>query len=506
MGNLVNASEDAAEDEKEKKQSTVPTGGAFYMHDDRFQEISGSGGRSRGRRGGRPWGSGDERKWGHDKFEELNTQEKHYDQRGSRGRFRGRGTGRGRGQERGYTRGGSSNASTSRGQQVYRPKAVTQGRGPRKYDTPLTNVNQAHSVQSKQLRNPHGSQNSHEKVSHLDSRRSTTVPTKTGNEVVYVKKNVVASSLSSASRPFYPSESSSNLVHGIQVGMEKLHTNERAAPSGQKYRNTKPVYSPVTTAQTFQSASQGRSAPAAGNVFYPQSHNHGDRFSSPMQVNGGSKGTGQSRIRPSGQGFDQHSAVVKSLSSSPQKTSSARNRYPPGEIESVAETGASIAKGKGNLHPSGSGSFMYSGSQVMGLAESLASGDKSNFPAYLPVMQFGGQHGGVPTIGMAIPGYYQSENGVGNPEMTWMPVLTGPGALGASYSPPYAAIDGSYQACKPGLPSSAGSSSRENSTNNLNDLEKLMERPEVTESGVSQRQNNNPSKQPRRYSEMSFSK
>lgn len=34
-------------------------------------------------------------------------------------------------------------------------------------------------------------------------------------------------------------------------------------------------------------------------------------------------------------------------------------------------------------------------------------------------MQFGGQHGGVPTIGMAFPGYYQSEDGVGNPEMTW---------------------------------------------------------------------------------------
>ena len=31
-----------------------------------------------------------------------------------------------------------------------------------------------------------------------------------------------------------------------------------------------------------------------------------------------------------------------------------------------------------------------------------------------------------------------------------MPVLTGPGALGASYSPPYAAVDGSYQAHKPG--------------------------------------------------------
>lgn len=31
------------------------------------------------RGGRRPWGSGQERKWGHDKFEEMNTQEKHYD-------------------------------------------------------------------------------------------------------------------------------------------------------------------------------------------------------------------------------------------------------------------------------------------------------------------------------------------------------------------------------------------------------------------------------------------
>lgn len=34
-------------------------------------------------------------------------------------------------------------------------------------------------------------------------------------------------------------------------------------------------------------------------------------------------------------------------------------------------------------------------------------------------MQFGGQHGGVPTFGMAYPGYVQSEDGVRNPEMTW---------------------------------------------------------------------------------------
>lgn len=42
---LMKAAEDAAvhvdpEEEKEKQSAAVPTGGAFYMHDDRFQEMS----------------------------------------------------------------------------------------------------------------------------------------------------------------------------------------------------------------------------------------------------------------------------------------------------------------------------------------------------------------------------------------------------------------------------------------------------------------------------------
>lgn len=37
-------------------------------------------------------------------------------------------------------------------------------------------------------------------------------------------------------------------------------------------------------------------------------------------------------------------------------------------------------------------------------------------------MQFSGQHGGVPTFGMALPGYVQPEHGTGA-EMTWYAVL-----------------------------------------------------------------------------------
>lgn len=217
-------------------------------------------------------------------------------------------------------------------------------------------------------------------MSHLDSRRSPTAPAKMGNEGPHTKKNAVASSLNHASLPFYPAVSSSNLVHGTQAGMERLHMNESAGPTGKKYGSTKSVFSPVYTPQNFQSTSQGRGAPASGDVFYPQSHSQGDG----MQLNGDSKDTGQISIRPSGQGFGQHSSVIRSLSSYSQKNSSSMDHYSPGEIESASEIGASIPKGKGTLQSSGSGSFMYSGSQVMARAESLASGDNSNYPAFLP--------------------------------------------------------------------------------------------------------------------------
>ncbi|KAF2301307.1 hypothetical protein GH714_022545 [Hevea brasiliensis] len=77
---------------RENEPFAVPTAGAFYMHDDRFKDNA--GGRHRRTYGGRKlWESKDDKKWGHDKFEEMNLQERHYEQgrRGSKGNFRGRG-------------------------------------------------------------------------------------------------------------------------------------------------------------------------------------------------------------------------------------------------------------------------------------------------------------------------------------------------------------------------------------------------------------------------------
>ncbi|CAH2068013.1 unnamed protein product [Thlaspi arvense] len=427
------------EEQKQKEPFAVPTAGAFYMHDDRFQKMD--AGTNRRMRGGRRlWQSRDERKWGHDKYEELNTQEKQYDRRTSRGRVRGRG------QDRGYSRGTNSKAFTSNGHQNQFPKAATRGRGPRRYEVALKNGNQAPSVQTKQ------SQHSFGKVSHADSGRPPTETASIETEAIQAKKDVVASSLNSASPPFYPSGSSSNLAQNdLQAGMGRLHINENLTPPGKKFGNTKSSSAWVRTTQPSQTANQGRGAPAPGKV--------GDTVSSSMQIRGMPKGTDQSCNQPPGQAFDQHSAVISLLPSSPPKTGSSKSQYLSSEIESATETGALVAKGKGSLQPSGRGSFMYGGTQFMGPGGSMAAGHGNpNFPAFLPVMQFGGQHGGVPTFGMALPGYAQPEHGTGNPKMTWLPILTGPGALGASYCPPYAAIDGSYQAHKPDLPSSVGSS------------------------------------------------
>ncbi|XP_010473002.1 PREDICTED: uncharacterized protein LOC104752533 isoform X2 [Camelina sativa] len=460
-------------EQKKKEPFAVPTAGAFYMHDDRFQELDAASNR-RMRGGRRLWQSRDESKWGHDKYEELNTQEKQFDRRTSRGRVRGRG--QGRGQERGYSRGTNSKpfTGTGNGHQNQFPKAVTRGRGPRRYEVALKNGNQAPSVETKQ------SQNSFVKVSHANSGRPPTETPSLETEAIQAKKNVLASSLNSASPPFYPSGSSSNLAQkDLQIGIGGLHINQNPTPSGKKFGNTKSSSSWVRTAQPSQTTIHGREAPPPGKVLYQQSPNQGDKVSSLMHIQGMPKGNDQSYTQPPGQAFDQHSAVNSLLPSSPPKTGSSKNQYISGGIESAAETGALVAKGKGSLQPSGRGSFMYGGTQFMGTVGTMAAGHgNSNFPAFLPVMQFGGQHGGVPTFGMALPGYVQPEHGTGNPEMTWLPILPGPGALGGSYCPPYAAIDGSYQAHKPMLPSSAGSSSQENSSNNPND-EEPMERPDT---------------------------
>ncbi|KAI3737615.1 hypothetical protein L2E82_27623 [Cichorium intybus] len=277
------------EEKKANEPFSVPTAGAFYMHDDRFRD----GGEGRHRRtldGRNLWESRDDLKWGHDKFEERSMQERHYKEgrRMSKGRHQAHG--RNKGQDRKYPRPKSQDNNN----QNSAPK-FARGKGPRRYQ-PVTK----NSIDT--CANKRGPLNSLEKVSH----ENTSAKSSTSESAQFPSsKNGLASSLSVASPPFYPSGSSIKEISSTQ---------KKDGQSGQKK-------------ETYSNNIPGK------NASY--------------------KGRGQTST-------------------------------------------------------------------------------------IFPVMQFAGQHPGglgVPALGMAFPGYVGQPNGMGNSEMTWLPVLAGTaGSLGAYHA------------------------------------------------------------------------
>ncbi|KAG8656324.1 protein MLN51 homolog [Manihot esculenta] len=532
------------EDEEGKKENepfAVPTAGAFYMHDDRFRDNA--GGRHRRTYGGRKlWESKDDKKWGHDKFEEMNLQERHYEQgrRGSKGNFRGHG-GKNRAPDRGYARRNKSNTFSNGNNQSQAPKGV-RGRGPRKYEPTWKTSSQAPPAQNKQP------EKSFDRASHTDSGRVfTPTPNTESDQVPPARKH---SSLSSASPPFYPSGSSnkdipltqkrnvqagsssrnirtsvvnesfsmqqaSALVRGKNIadsaGIDKLYVDDSVPSAAGKSLSTvqmSPGSSLVNSMQSSQSRTQGRGVAISSQMTYQSApvQSQVNRVSSATQPNSVQQSPVQNRVPPSvlvpGQQLGQRSASG-SQASSPPKSALSINSHDSGDTETTSESsksrGGLVGKGKEGIQGSGRGSFLYGGAQVMGASGNMGVGHGDpNFPAtpaFLPVMQFGGQHPGgigVPAVGMAFPGYVaQPQLGLGNSEMTWLPVLAGAaGALGATYCSPYIAVDGNYHTRPSGQTSSVGSSSKEN--------DRPSQRPELVNDEFGQRQ------KPRRYSEMDF--
>ncbi|KAJ8755767.1 hypothetical protein K2173_024311 [Erythroxylum novogranatense] len=535
------------EGKKENEPFAVPTAGAFYMHDDRFRDNA--AGRHRRTYGGRRlWESKDDKKWGHDKFEEMTLQERHYEQgrRNSKGQYRSRG-GKNQGPTRGYG-GRNRSKELSNGSNHSQPKGV-RGRGPRRYEPTAKIVGQTRPTQNKQpgklfAKNSHG--NSGRVVQPASNAEPDQVP--------LAKKN---SSLSSASPPFYPSGSSnkdinltqkrdeqgasssrnlnasgadenfsmqqsSALVRGKNIteptGFDKLYIDESITQSaGKPLTNSQMPLSGssvVNTMQSSHSRSQGKGVAVSGQMSYqlvPPS-NQVNRVSAATQLHSVQL-PNQSRMQPSIQAHTQQSGQHSGNGTqvSPPKTPLSTNSHESGEVESASEfskaKGALVSKGKGGIQASGRGSFLYGGAQIMGAAGNMGVGHgDQNFPgthAFLPVMQFGGQHPGgmgVPAVGMAFPGYVANPQlGLGNSEMTWLPVLAGAaGALGATYCSPYITVDGNYHTRPSGQTSSTGSSSKENNANKGDNEWKPSHRPELVSDEFGQRQ------KPRRYSEMDF--
>ncbi|KAI3463355.1 hypothetical protein Pfo_020018 [Paulownia fortunei] len=543
-------------EKKEIEPYAVPTAGAFYMHDDRFRDNA--GGRHRRMLGGRKlWESKDNRKWGHDKFEELTMQDRSYEEhrRGSRGRYRGRG--RNTAADRGYAQGNrprehANNSNQNNNNQNNAPKGV-RGRGPRRYQPSFKNK-EAPLTQNKQ------SGKSVEKPSYVSSVRTSEYMSNAEPHVVLPRKQVFASNLNIASPPFYPSGSStkdnsmpnkrdvqsgsinrngqpsvvgegstmpqsSGVLRGKNIvdsiGVDKLYIDDsHSAMTGKPANNVQmPLSGPSSINSTRQHLrGQGRGIASLTQMAYQPavSNNQVNRVNPPNQLQTVRRNPGQNRaqsaVQASGQQFTQR-VPSGSQASSPPKATGAVNAVESGELESPSESSKSktalVPKGKGSAQGSGRGSFLYGGAQVMGASGNMGSGHgDQNFPAFLPVMQFGGQRPGgigVPAVGMAFPGYVaQPQLGLGNSEMTWLPVLAGAagaaGALGARYCPPYIAVDGSYHALPSGQMSSiTAASSKENNATNVGDDWKPAQKPELANDDFGRRQKN-----PRRYTEMKF--
>lgn len=543
---------DGGEHEGEKKviePYAVPTAGAFYMHDDRFRDNA--GGRHRRMLGGRKiWESKDERKWGHDKFEELTVQERRYEERrrGSRGRHRGRG--RNRGVDSDNARGNRSREYANNSNQTNNhlnsaPKGV-RGRGPRRYQPSWKKNNDASVALSKE------SGKLVEQPSFVSSERASQSASNSESSVVPPRKQVFASNLNIASPPFYPSGSSikdnsvpdKNDVHtgsinhnglpsvdgnfaGPQssamlrgksivdsIGVDKLSIDDSLSTMPRKPSNN--VQMPVSSSPSINSTQPQMRGHGRGITSFAQkayrptsSNNQPNKVPPPGQLQAIPRNPIQPRSQSSvGQQFTR--VPSGSQASSPPRSVGLLNAYEPGEQESSSESSKSksslVAKGKGNLQGSGRGSIIHAGAHVIGASGNMGSaqGDQ-NFPSFLPFMPFGGQHPGgmgVPAVGMAFPGYVgQPQHGLGNSEMTWLPVLAGPaGALGASYCPPYFSVDGSYHTRPSGQSASvmSASSNENNAAKVLTDL-KPDSRPEPANDDSVHRQ-----KHPRRYTEMKF--
>ncbi|XXG63749.1 hypothetical protein AAC387_Pa05g1862 [Persea americana] len=544
-------------EEEEKKVNepfAVPTAGAFYMHDDRFQDDR-SGRHRRTSAGRRLWESKDNRAWVHDRFEEMNLQEVHYNneerRRNGKGRFRGRGGYRGTG--RGYVRGNGSRTFGDVNNQN-RNNKVFRGRGPRRYEPPAKNNKEMPAVQDKQ------SGKSIDTTSNSNSGRVPTHSSNVQHDLVLPRKHVFASSLNSASPPFYPSRSSNqdvSIAHkrdtltGITnrnlqssvLSKENLSTSHSTASmrgkaiaepngpdrsfiddsihsvSGKQFNNVQlqSSGSPILldTRQSAQTRSQGRGPITSGPLNYQPavSLNQVNKGSAQTQISAVQQRSIQSPVQPAPRGSSQQlvhrpgSGTQASLTQASSTNSSEVGdmESPPGSSKSKT---ALAGKDKESIQGSGKGSFLYGGGQIIGATGpmGLAHGDQSfsATPALLPFMQFGGQHHGglgVPAVGMALPGYVaQPQLGFGNSEMTWVPVLAGAGgALGASYCSPYIAVDGGFYPRSSGQTSSSGGS-KETSTNKPNNTWKPPQKPEPVSDEFGQRQS-----KPRRYSEMSFS-
>lgn len=254
------------------------------------------------------------------------------------------------------------------------------------------------------------------------------------------RKHVFASSLSSASPPFYPSGSSNKDISLAQkreihagttnrnirpsvteesfgapqtgalpprgknivdsVSMDKLYIDDSLSPVAGKSLNNllRPSSgsSLTTTTQSPQVRTQGRGLAPSGQMNFQPAlpHNQLNRAAPPAQLHAVQRSTVQARVQPSLQSSQQlgQRPGSGSQTSSPPKNSLSINSFEHGETDSPPESSKSktalVGKGKSSVQGSGRGSFLYNGAQVIGATGNMGVGHgDQNFPgtaAFLP--------------------------------------------------------------------------------------------------------------------------
>eukprot|EP00252_Welwitschia_mirabilis_P015509 TRINITY_DN3410_c0_g1_i2.p1 TRINITY_DN3410_c0_g1~~TRINITY_DN3410_c0_g1_i2.p1 ORF type:complete len:688 (+),score=175.34 TRINITY_DN3410_c0_g1_i2:114-2177(+) len=529
------------EGKKDPEPFAVPTAGAFYMHDDRFRDNgSARPRRMPGRR--KLWEAKDDKAWVHDRFEELNLEDEEIYQRRGRGRFRGRGRGRGMGRGRGRF-GGRSRMYSDNSSSQYVRRGSGRGRGTRREAIGRRNLDGFTIADKQAPRNVEAMSNGN-----FGRRQYRSQMGNGQQDRVNEKKNVV-SSLNSASPPFYPSgvqnqnhtmpvkkEQQAGAMGNMNAALAKTEERMGTLDSSSSSKNTRttvnatgqaqpsadqsmrpfadkqsmPVnQAPKSSSSNLVSHHSTRKASVSGDQPFNQSNTNGNNISRSSGLAPADGSMPQRNIQNQSQGGNRVSSQYL-----PQPATSAnpsnRSDAPEG-VESVSSPSSSKSKasasGRVKANPQGGsrGSPAYNGSTPTSGTSGIPMSEQSftHTPALLPVMSLGGQHPGlgVPAVGMALPGYVaQPQLGFGNSEMAWVPLFAGAaGALGATYCPPYIAVDGNYYAQSSGQSTLLGTSGRDSSGNKSQNSLKQPSRSETTNDEFGQRQN-----KPRRYSEMNF--
>ncbi|KAE8659510.1 CASC3/Barentsz eIF4AIII binding, putative isoform 3 [Hibiscus syriacus] len=388
------------------------------------------------------WESKDDRKWGHDKFEEMNSQEKHYEDggRSSQGRYRARS--KNRDPDSAYSTGSRPKAFGKSNNQNHASKAV-KGRGPRMYEPTMRKRSQAPPALNKLYGKPH------ERTSQANSSRVFIPETNADTVSVPASKP----SLGSASPPFYPSGSSNKYITSTQkkdmqagnisrkfhpsvtdenfsvlqsnslqgknvldsLSMAKLYIDDSSMSASVKFSTNVQL---GNTGQLSHYRVQGKGVAIPGKKAYQLAPHQNQVNPQPTQVNSVQRSPVQGRalssVQATAQQLGQHPGIG-SQASSPPKTAMPVSSYESGEVES-SETnkskGALVSKGKSSAQGAGRSSFLYGGAQIMGATGSPAFlPDKTSDRVFIPGMQVffgmcfflgwleGGQHPG----GLSVP-------------------------------------------------------------------------------------------------------